>query len=124
MVLMVVLAEEMSVALGYQAVVKIPVQILVMMEWEVTVPVSLVVFLVPIKRDKGIRQQIVPVVRAMIESVSYPHRHYQLSLPQRPLLLLLLKHYDKPLIFRIISLIFRELHWVNQIPVQPLKDLG
>jgi hypothetical protein len=34
------------------------------------------------------------------------------------------KPYEKPLIFRIISRIFRELHWVNQIPVQPLKDLG
>jgi hypothetical protein len=30
-------------------------------------------------RHKGLRQQIVPVVRALMESVGYPHRHYQVS---------------------------------------------
>jgi hypothetical protein len=88
--------------------------------WEV----PLVACLVVIKEDKGVQQATEVADPKVRLDQRTGHRHYQLSLPQRPLLLLLLKPYEQPLIFRITSLIFRELHWVNQIPVQPLKDLG
>jgi hypothetical protein len=86
--------------------------------WEVPLVVSLGV----IKEDKGVQQATEVADPKVRLDQRTGHRHYQLSLRWRTLLLLL-KPYDKPLIFRIISQIFRELHWVNQIPVQPLKVL-